>query len=155
MTREADRLSRMETYSGSMVLFIGLFYLVSVGSVLFQTGLHKSGLWGAVELKMLLLSLAYLSGGILLFLKKMTGWMICVATLLNYVWVVLVYVLAMSTAGSFNAFAAMAIAFFILLVLAFLFLFNGVTRRKFMVNNRTYLFTMILCALIGTVMFAL
>jgi len=144
MTGGTFRLNRKETFSASMVLFIGLFYVLSLFSALFQTqSIPVNRLFGLTEGKFLLLSIIYCSGAILFFRQKNPGWVICAASLLNMVVVVLRSVISLSQSQRFNMFAAMVLSFFVLLLMAFLFLFNRGTRTKFVVNNKSYLLTIV------------
>ena len=144
MTNNGIRLNRKETFSVSMVLFIGLFYVLSLATSLFQTqSIPVNKLFGLTEGKFLLLSIIYCSGAISFFRKKNIGWIICAATLLNFVVVVFKGVLNVSQSQRFDAYAAMVISFFLLLLMALLFLFNKKTRSKFLVNNKSYLFTIV------------
>ena len=131
-------ISRKELYAGSMVIFIALFYLISGGLQLSQAS--ASGVeWS--EIKMLLLASFYLVSGILLLLRRIAGWIMSAGVLLNFVLVMLVFVISMSQGAVFNAYAAMIIILFFLLLLALIFLFNRNTRKKFGVNNKSYLGT--------------
>lgn len=147
--KEGLGLNRKETYSGSMLSFIGLFYLMSVSASLFQTSsITAKNLFGPVEIKFLLLSVFYCYGAVSFFRKKNRGWIICAATLLNFIVVVLRYIIALSQSGNFNGFAVIVLSFFILLLLAFLLLFNRGTRIKFGVSNKSYLFIIVIYALL-------
>ena len=131
-------VSRKELYSGSMVIFIALFYLVSVGVQLMQVS--QAGFqW--TEIKMLVLAVFYLISGTLLLLQRNAGWVMSAGVLLNFVLVMLVFIISLSQGIGFNAYAAMAIILFFLLLLAFVFLFSRQTRKKFAVNNKSYLAT--------------
>ncbi|MEO5998742.1 MAG: hypothetical protein ABIN89_18375 [Chitinophagaceae bacterium] len=142
MTGGSIRLNRKETFSVSMVLFIGLFYVLSLVSALFQTqSIPVNKLFGITEGTFLLLSLIYCSGAIFFFRKKNIGWIICAATLLNFVVVVFKGVINVSQSPRFDAYAAMVISFFLLLLMALVFLFNKNTRLKFAVSNKSYLLT--------------
>ena len=131
-------VSRKELYSGSMVIFIALFYLISGGLQLWQASANGFE-WP--EIKMLLLAIFYLVSGTLLLLQRNAGWIMSAGVLLNFVLVMLVFVISMSQGGVFNGYAAMAIILFFLLLLALIFLFNRNTRKKFSVNNKSYLAT--------------
>src|SRR5688500_8051610 len=104
-------VSRKELYSGSMVIFIALFYLISGGLQLWQVSANGFD-WQ--EIKMLLLAVFYLVSGTLLLLQKNVGWIMSTGVLLNFVLVMLVFVISMSQAAVFNAYAAMAIILFFL-----------------------------------------
>jgi hypothetical protein len=134
-------LNRKEIYAGSMVLFIGLFYMVPLVTPIFQPGFNLRKAFSLIELKMLLLSLFYLTGSILFLRKRNAGWLICAATLLNFLLVPLTFFISMSQVGNFTPFAAIVLAFLILLLMSFLFLFKKETRIKYKVNNKTYLLT--------------
>jgi hypothetical protein len=121
-----------------MVIFIGLFYLVSIGSAVFQVTTSKFD-WN--EMKMLVLSVFYLISGILFLLKRNAGWIMSAGVLLNFVLVMVVFIFSISQQGAFSTAAAMGFFLFFLLLLAFLFLFGRNTRRKFAVNNKSYLIT--------------
>jgi len=136
-------LSRKETFSVSMVIFIGLYYFLSLASSLFQTQSIQAGrIFGLTECKFLLLALFYSSGAFSFFRQKNRGWIICTATLLNYILVLANAVVTISQTQSFDRLAAMIISFFVLLLMAFFFLFGKDTRKKFMVNNKSYLLMM-------------
>jgi hypothetical protein len=121
-----------------MVIFIGLFYFISIGSAFFQLTTTRFE-WN--ELKMLLLAVFYLISGILLLLKRKEGWIMSAGVLLNFVLVMIVFIFSISQQAAFSAAAAMAFFLFFLILLAFLFLFSRSTRKKYAVNNRSYLFT--------------
>ena len=131
-------ISRKELYSGSMVIFIALFYLISGGLQLWQASAHGFA-W--LEIKMILLAIFYMVSGTLLLLQRNVGWIMSTGVLLNFVLVMLVFVISMSQGAVFNGYAAMAIILFFLLLLALIFLFNRRTRKKFSVNNKSYLAT--------------
>ena len=131
-------VSRKELYSGSMVIFIALFYLISGGLQVLQASANGVD-WP--EIKMLLLAVFYLASGILLLRKRNAGWIMSTGVLLNFVLVMLVFLISMSQGAAFNGYAAMAIILFFLLLLALVFLFNRNTRKKFAVNNKSYLAT--------------
>ena len=135
------RLSRKETFSVSIVIFIGFFYLSSLVSALFQThSIPTTRLFGATEMKFLVLGLFYWSGAIAFFRIRNGGWVICTATSLNFVVVVFQFVVAVSQSQKFDGFAAIIVASFLLVVAGFLFLFSKETRNKFTVSNKSYLF---------------
>ena len=131
-------VSRKVLYSGSMVIFIALFYLISGSLQLWQAS-AKVLAW--VEIKMLLLALFYLASGTLLLLQRNAGWIMSTGVLLNFVLVMLVFLISLSQGAVFNTYAAMALMLFFLLLLALIFLFNRTTRKKFSVNNISYLGT--------------
>lgn len=138
MINRSTSISRKELFSGSMVIFIGLFYLVPSVLNLF----HVKGytlLWP--ELKMLLISVFYILSGSLFFFKKNVGWIMTAGVLLTFNCILIAIIFRMSQAGGLESFALMAILLFSLLVLAFLFIFSNNTRRKFNVNNKSYLLT--------------
>ncbi len=137
----AFKLNRKETFSVSMVIFIGFFYLSSLVSALFQTGtIPAMRLFGVTEIKFLVLGLFYWIGAIAFFRVRTGGWVICTATLLNFVVVVFQFVVSVSQSPKFDGFAAIIVASFLLVVAAFLFLFSKETRNKFTVSNKSYLF---------------
>ena len=59
--------------------------------------------------------------------------------LLNFVMVTTAVIVRMSQELYFSASAAITFAVFLLILLAFIFLFGKQTRRKFGVNNESYL----------------
>jgi hypothetical protein len=142
MTMEKLPLNRKETYSVGMVIFIGFYYALSLGSSLIQSqNLARANLFGLTESKYLFLCLFFWSGALSFFRQKNRGWVICTATLLNYVVVVLNAVVSILKSQQFDAFAAMSVSLLLLLLMAFLFIFNGETREKFRVNNKSYILT--------------
>jgi len=137
MTGRNSDLSRKEMFTGSMIIFIALFYLLSIGSSVLSAGAR----FDRSDMKMLALALFYLFGGIFFFRKKNAGWIISTAILLHFVMVMLVFIISLSQTGTLNAYSGMSIFLFFLLLLGFLFLFGKQTRRKYMVNNKSYLLT--------------
>ena len=152
MTNRSSKPGRKELYSGSMVIFIGLFYLLTIALTVFQAEVIKLD---PGELRMLVLSFFYLASGILFLLRKHTGWIFSAAILLNFVFVMLVFIVSLSQSGAFNTYALMALFLFFLLLLSFLFLFSRDTRRKYGVNNKSYLFTLTCAGLLAWVNFGL
>ena len=129
-------------YSGSMVIFIGIFYILTLVSSLFQVNtINFSTTLLVLELKWLLSGLLFVCGGIFLFMKKQAGWVICAATLLNFVVIIFSNIVTLSQAGALNPNAAKTMFGLVLLLAAFIFLFNRTTRKKFMVTNKSYLLT--------------
>jgi hypothetical protein len=143
-------VSRKELYSGSMVIFIAFFYLISAGLQVWQASANGVD-WP--DIKMLLLALFYLASGTLLLLQRNAGWIMTTGVLLNFVLVMLVFLISLSQGGVFNAYAAMALMLFFLLLLALIFLFNRNTRKKFSVNNKSYLATITVYVLLIAVNF--
>jgi hypothetical protein len=135
-----------------MVIFIGLFYFLTISVSIFQTEISK---FDRGEMKMFLLSLFYLTAGILLLMRKNAGWVMSTAILLNFVFVMMVFIISLSQAGAFTMYALMALLLFLLMMLAFLFLFNKNTRKKYFVNNKSYLLTLLLGGLLAWVNFGL
>jgi hypothetical protein len=143
-------VSRKELYSGSMVIFIALFYLISGGLQLWQASANAIE-WP--DIKMLILAVFYLMSGTLLLLQRNAGWIMSAGVLLNFVLVMLVFLISLSQEAVFNAYAAMAFLLFFLLLLALVFLFNRNTRKKFAVNNKSYLGTITVYLLLIAVNF--
>ncbi len=133
-------LNRKETFSASMVIFIGFFYLLSLASAFIQTrNLHVTIHIGITEIKFLFLGIFYWYGAISFFRVITRGWIICTATLLNFIVVVFQLVASvLHSSGSYN-YTAIFISSFMLVLAAFLFLFNKDTRTKFAVTNKSYL----------------
>ena len=130
--------SRKELYSGSMVIFIALFYLLLIGSNLMHVSISRID-WPLI--KMMLLAVFYLLAGILFFRKTNSGWVMSSGILLNFVLMMCILIFTLAGSGNFDRSAAMAIMLFFLLLLAFVFLFSPATRKKYRVNNRSYLLT--------------
>lgn len=154
MTRMTSSLNRKEMFSASIVIFMGLYYIIVFISSFVQArplNMFTYHFW--MELKWFLAGLLFASGGILMFIKKNPGWVITTATLLNFVVIVLVNIISLSQIVKLNAYMAITIGFFVMLVMAFLFLFSRATRLKFMVNNKSYLLTIALYLLMITVTF--
>lgn len=154
MTERFEPLNRKEMFSASMVVFLGLYYvIIFVLSLLQAKSLQISTQLLMVELKWFLSGLLFVSGGVLMFLKKQAGWVISTATLLNFVLIIFMNILSLSQIGKLNAYIAIVIGFFGLLCMAFLFLFRRPTRLKFRVNNKSYLLTIALYLMLITVTF--
>jgi hypothetical protein len=153
---EGFPLKRKETFSVSMVIFIGFFYLLSLASALFQTkSIPVQRIFGLTEIKFLLLGIFYWMGAVAFFRLKTIGWIICTATLLNFVVVLFKFVITVSRGARFDTFSAIIVSCFILMLMSFLFLFNKETRIKFMVNNKSYLITICVYALLLVMTFVL
>jgi hypothetical protein len=152
MTGRSSRLSRKELYTGAMVLFIGLFYFLTIAVSIFQTDYSR---FDRGEMKMFMLSLFYLAAGILFLLRKNAGWIMSTAILFNFVFVMMVLIISLSQAGAFSVYALMAVFLFLLILLSFLFLFSKETRKKYMVNNKSYLITLLLAGLTAWANFVL
>jgi len=152
MTSRSSRPGRKELYSATMVIFIGLFYLLTSGITVLQSDIAT---FNSSEMKMLLLAVFYLFSGVILLLRKHAGWIFSAAILLNFVFVMLVFIVSLSQSGGFNTYALMAIFLFFLLLLSFLFLFSRDIRRKYEVNNKSYLLTLICAGLLAWVNFGL
>lgn len=154
MTRMLLSLNRKEMFSASMVIFLGLYYIIIFASSLFQAhSLQFPTHLLLVELKWLLSGLLFVSGGILMFRKKQAGWVISTATLLNFLLIVFMNILSLSQIIKLNAYIAITMGFFVLLCMAFVFLFRRPTRVKFMVNNKSYLLTIALYLMLITITF--
>lgn len=150
----AFALNRKETFSVSMVIFIGFFYLLSLASALFQTrSIPLNRLFGVTEIKYLFLGIFYWSGAISFFRVRKWGWVICTATLLNLIVIVSQLVISVSQSSKFNGYAAIVISSFVLVVAAFLFLFSKETRIKFKVNNRSYLLVIVVYVVLLAITF--
>jgi hypothetical protein len=147
-------LTRKETFSVSMVIFIGFFYLLSLASALFQTrSIPLNRLFGVTEIRYLFLGIFYWSGAISFFKIRKWGWVICTATLLNFIVIVSQLVISVSQSSKFNGYAAIVISSFVLVVAAFIFFFSKETRIKFMVNNKTYLFVIVVYGMLLAITF--
>ena len=136
MINRLTSISRKELYSGSMVIFIALFYLLLIGSNLVHVSIRRID-WPLV--KMLLLALFYLVGGILFFRRKPAGWLLTSGILLHFVLTMCVLLITLAGSGGFDKRAGMAIILLFLLLLALIFLFSRKTRKKYSVNNKSYL----------------
>ena len=152
MTNWNTNLSRKELYSGAMVIFIGLFYLLSTAGTIANL---FSGNYEWKEIKMFALALFYLLGGILYLWRKNAGWIMTAAILLNFVFIMMVFIISLSQSGGLTSFTLMALFLFILLILSFIFLFDKQTRRKFLVNNKSYLLTLLVYGLLSWINFGL
>jgi hypothetical protein len=123
-------------YSGSMVIFIALFYiLTTVGSLM--TVPLKVPDW--IGIKMIVLCILYGIAAVSFFRKKNLGWVLAAAILLTDLVITIVYPLKFSQHSDFNRLALTALALSVLLVLTFLSLFRKSTRTKYAVNNKSYL----------------
>jgi hypothetical protein len=146
-------ISRRELYSGSMVIFIGLFYLVAVASGLFNT--RSLTALGWQDIKQGLLAVFFIISGILFLRKKAAGWIFTAGILLNFVLVIGVIIISLASSGPFVSYAALQLMLLPLFLLAFIFLFRKETRKKYRVNNKSYLLTLGVYLLVITVYFLL
>ena len=152
MISRLTSISRKELYSGSMVIFIALFYLLLIGSNLAHVSIRRID-WPLV--KMLLLALFYLVAGILFFSRKTAGWMMSSGILLHFVLTMCVLIFTLAGSGIFDKSAGMAFILFFLLLLALIFLFSRKTRKKYSVNNKSYLVTIAIYLLLLAVNYVL
>jgi hypothetical protein len=153
MTNNTTGPGRKELYAASMVIFVGVFYLLSVQSIVMQVktmGL-KNLKWD--ELKWLLLAIVFLFAGISFLRGKPIGWVFCAAILLNLVVEFSNLVWAASQAGGITGYALILLALLFLSLLAFAFVLGANIRRRFKANNRSYLFTILICALLLCITF--
>jgi hypothetical protein len=157
MTDKVSRLSRKELYSGSMVIFIAIFYFILISSSLVQLMTSRSKInfeWE--QLKMMLLTTFYFISGILFLMKKKSGWVMSAATLLNFIlYAILVFWNMSQSFSGFQPSVLILVMTFILLLLAFLFLFNKNTRKRFQVNNKSYLMMIFVYLVLLTMTFTL
>lgn len=141
MNEERPSLSRMEIYSGSFVIFVGIFFLLTSIGPLFQN--REAVPFSATELsfmKSMVFGLLNVSGGILLFLFRKPGWILSTASLLAIALFPLIVIF-----GSFpiviSKESLLPLLFVVLAVMAFLFMFNRTVRRNQRVTNKDYLLT--------------
>src|SRR5438309_1067322 len=114
-----NSLSRKETFTGSMVLFIGLFNFWPLAASLAHSGpVFLHGTLPSVLLNMLLPIILYLAGSILFFRQHNSGWILCATSLLQLIPVTFRYVLMIIWSGGYYAYVAMTIIFFVLLLMA-------------------------------------
>ena len=140
MSNEDLSPNRKEIFSGSLVMFIGLYYLLTLVSGFLQsTG--KPGSFGILQFKWLFTGVLYVSGGIAMFRMKRTGWLIVAATLLLHTMLMLLLVFRVIAQGEFNRFHIFPLLFFVIVLMALGFLFQKETRLRFEVNNKAYLLT--------------
>ena len=136
MISRRSNISRKEVYSGSMVIFIALFYLLLTGSNFIHSSITRID-WQLV--KMSLLAIFYLAAGILFFRRKHAGWVMASGVLLNFVLMMCVLIFTLAGSGSLDRNAAMVFILFFLLLLALIFNISKETRKKYAVNNLSYL----------------
>ena len=132
-------LTRKETFSVSLVIFIGFYYLYTVLSVLIPARGIPEGYSRIMAWKYLLLGLFYWWGAIYFYLLRPAGWVICTASVLNFVMVVFNYLAALLQSGRTDALTLMAGICLLLVITCFLFLLSKETRSKFSVSNKSYL----------------
>jgi hypothetical protein len=127
-------------YSGGMVIFIAVFYLIATStSVLSARKLSVTTLPDWLEVKMILLSVFYCAAAFLFFCRKNTGWIFSVAILLSYFIGAMVTLVNYSQVSRFDLQAALLLAFLILLAFTIVCLFNRGTRKTYLVTNKSYL----------------
>ena len=152
MTTRNTRLSSSELYSGSMVIFIAVFYIsTTIGSIV--SAPLKFPDW--LDVKMILLCILYVTAAVCFFRKKNLGWVLSAAMLLTYVIITITYLIKFSQYSDFNRLAIITIAVSLLLALTFLSLFRKSTRYKYAVNNKSYLLAMFVYILLMVVTFVL
>lgn len=143
MNEEKQRLSRMEIFSGCLIMFVGLFYLMSLAGPLFQPKeAVKFDLVTIQQAKMLLYVLMYLGGALLLFKFRKPGWVITTASLMNIVCIMFYFVVGLLQTG-LNIYQLIPFLFLSLAIMALYFMFNKIVRSNQRVNNMDYLITVI------------
>ena len=139
MREEQQPISRMEMYSGSLVTFVGIFYLMAILGPLFQ---QRSALpvsfFTPQQFKMIFFVIFYITGGVLFFLARKPGWVFCAASLLNIV-LITAFLLFDSLKSGLNRYQLIPFLFFLLSLLALGFMFNKEVRVRQGVMNRDYL----------------
>lgn len=141
MIEERRSLTRKEIYSGSFVIFVGLFFLLTSVAPLFQS--REAVPFNPLTkdfLKPAIYSLLNLAGGILLFMRKKPGWTICTGSMFATVLLPLIVIM-----GSFPIILSRAqllpLLFVLLAVFALVFMFDKAVRKNQRVNNLDYLLT--------------
>ena len=139
--QERKALTRKEIYSGSFVIFVGLFFLLTSLAPLFQS--REAVPFNPLKadfLKPTVYSLLNLAGGILLFNRKKPGWAICTGSMFATVLLPLIVIV-----NSFPIILSRAqllpLLFVLLAIFALVFMFDKAVRKNQRVNNLDYLLT--------------
>ena len=140
---ERAGLTRKEIYSGSFVIFVGLFFLVTSAAPMFQS--REAVPFNPLTknfLKPTFYSLLNLAGGILLFARKKPGWAICTGSMFATVLLPLIVIM-----GAFPITLSkdqiLPLLFVTLAICALVFMFDKTVRKNQRVNNLDYLLTFI------------
>ncbi|MEO6917227.1 MAG: hypothetical protein ABI151_17780 [Chitinophagaceae bacterium] len=144
MNEEKRSLSRTEIFSGCLVIFVGIFYLMSLVGPFFQAKEAVSRtLFTIQQAKMLLYVLLYLGGGMLLLGFRKPGWVITTASLMNIVCITFYFVVGLLQTG-LNIYQLIPFLFLTLAIMALYFMFRKEVRINQRVNNLDYLFTVVI-----------
>lgn len=141
MIEEKQRLSRMEMYSGSLVVFVGIFFLFAVLGPLFQN--REAVPFNPLTrdfLKLLFYALLNLVGASLFFLRRKPGWAICTGSLFAILLLPMILVFGTWPIVISKEYI-LPLLFLILAFLALAFMFNKTVRKNHRVNNGDYLIT--------------
>lgn len=138
-------LSAKEKFSGAVSLLLGLFYLLSEAWRIFIYSQREyasgfSSTFFMTHFKMIILAGLAVLGGLLLFRKNNYGWIICTAILLQAELLAFMSMMNTFEYGFNNPFLFLPTLLFVQFLFSFAFLFPTTTRKKFLVNNRSYLF---------------
>jgi hypothetical protein len=150
------RLLKREIFAAFIVFIIGFIYLGLDGISLYSRllGNEKISLAGYkvkqfawwLDVKMIAAGLLCITGGWLFIQQKKAGWIISAAVILNVIFLgVLVFVFAATTNYRDTAIALLT-GFLVLLIISFFGMFKRATRKKFKVNNKSFLLAFLLYA---------
>ena len=151
MNEDKPSLSRKEIFSGCLIIFVGIFYLMSLAGPLFQPkDAVKFDLLTIQQSKMLLYILLYMGGGLLLFRFRKPGWIITTASLMNIVCIMFYFVVGLLQSG-LNIYQLIPFLFLTLAIMALYFMFDKQVRNNQRVNNLDYLLTVIIYLVLLTI----
>lgn len=143
MNEEKASLSRMEIFSGCLLIFVAIFYAMSLAGPIFQPKeAVPLNLLTVQQGKMILYVLMYAGGGMLLFRFRKPGWVIATASLMNIVCITFYFVVGLLQTG-INIYQLIPFLFLTLAIMALYFMFNKTVRTNQRVNNKDYLVTVI------------
>lgn len=149
------RANGKEIYAACLILLIGVVYLAGQIDAMFSIS-STSVKGDVIQLSMnemlshfrsILTIVLCFTGAILLLKIKKTGWIICQSVFLLFMTIALgIYI---SNIDDFMIVGIILIAGVIMLVVAFVFLFQRHTREKFMVSNKNYISVIIFFGLLS------
>lgn len=138
------KASAKEIYTASLILLIGIVYLVAQADAIFSIGsttvkgdmiqLSKNEMLS--HLRTIITIVLCFSGGILLLKIKKAGWIICQSVLLLLL--TIASGIFINNLTRLNSSGLILIAGILLLLMAFIFLLQKKTRQKFMVTKKSY-----------------
>jgi hypothetical protein len=97
----------------------------------------------------------HICGSVLFFRVRPWGWIIAAGALLNLVMQIGLFSMGFVKSGYLSGYTAIVLAFTLVILLCFIFLFRKQTRVKFSVNNKSYLLALGLFLLLRTVAYLL